>query len=188
VTVPRRFFPDNTVLINFTLIDRQDLLTWFLRGAGAWTIAIARECEKSAMVQDLGGMDYWSSLLSTPLAPTPVELVDSKTIAERMRKPGETAPAKHMGEAETIAVITRRQIDAVFLTDDHDAARTAIAESIPVASTTKILALAEAKDRLLHAEARQCLARLRNFDRVLGNPPSIANYDAHVEKLKQNMR
>lgn len=53
--------------------------------------------------------------------------------------------------AETIAIITRRSMKAVFFTDDHDAARRAAAESqINVASTTKILAFAEIKEPVLH--------------------------------------
>lgn len=134
-------------------------------------------------------MANWNEFLPSPLVPTRAEIVDARTIAEQMRKPGETDPAKNMGEAETIAVITRRQIEAVFLTDDHGAARRASVEPlIHVASTTKILALAEVADHITHSEARKCLATLQDLGRVLGNPPSIRGYDDHVTKLKQRRK
>lgn len=179
------FFPDNTVLVNFTHIGRHDLLEWFLRGDGAWTISTARECRNSSRTSGLEQMTKWHDLLPQPLAPEPAELVDARTIAFEMRKPGDTDPAKNMGEAETIAVIARRGIKAVFLTDDHDAARRARQEPlISVASTTKVLAFAEVMDRLPHQEARGYLAHLLNAGRVLGNPPSVAKYDDYVDDLR----
>lgn len=182
------FFPDNTVLINFTIIDRQDLLTWFVRGKGVWTLSIARECERSAREPGLAAMNRWSTVLGAPLAPTPAEMVDAHAIADRMRGPGDNAPGQHMGEAEAIAVIVRRQIEAVFLTDDHSAARAAASEPlISTASTTKVLAFAEAAGRLQHPEARHCLADLLNAGRVMGNPPLIAAYDAYVVGLQRQM-
>lgn len=187
--MPRLFFPDNTVLVNFTLIKRHDILECFLDSRGAWTIAISRECERSSKKPGLGAITSWNALLPSPLIPTRTELIDANTIAEQMRKPGETDPAKNMGEAETIAVITRRQIEAVFLTDDHGAAsRASVEPLIQVASTTKILALAEVAGHISHSEARQCLATLQDMGRVLGNPPSIRGYDDHVTKLKQRMK
>jgi len=41
------FLPDNTVLINFAIIRRMDLLAELLRGQGSWCISIARECRQS---------------------------------------------------------------------------------------------------------------------------------------------
>jgi len=187
--VPTYFFPDNTVLVNFTYIDRQDILEWFLRGNGAWTIATARECRNSSRLHGLEQMDRWQEFLPTPLTPDAAELVDAKTIAIQMRKPGDTDPAKNMGEAETIAIITRRNMMAVFLTDDHDAARRARVEPlIEVASTTKVLAFAEVLGRLPHRDARKHLAHLRDLGRVLGNPPSIAGYDDYVRELGNRRR
>ncbi|MCL2736895.1 MAG: hypothetical protein FWD75_09770 [Propionibacteriaceae bacterium] len=182
------FFPDNTVLINFTILDRRDILTWFTRNSGMWTLSIARECENSAQQPGLEKMRWWNGLFGDPLAPTPAEMVDARTIAAQMQSPGEYAPTAHMGEAETIAIILRRRIQAVFLTDDHAAARRAASEShIDVASTTKVLALAEVANKVRHDEARDCLATLLNEERVLGNPPSIQGYDHYVDDLKREM-
>ena len=102
----------------------------------------------------------WGRVFHEPLVPEPRELVDARTIAEHMRKPGESEPSQHMGEAETIAIVVNRGLSTVFLTDDHDAARRAAAEPlITVASTTKIIAFAEVKGRLEHTDARRLSRR-----------------------------
>lgn len=92
--MPRFFFPDNTVLINFTHIGRHDLLEWFLRGNGAWTISTARECHNSSRARGLEQMSRWYELLPQPLAPEPAELVDAKAIAHQMRNPETLIPPR----------------------------------------------------------------------------------------------
>lgn len=182
------FFPDNTVLINFALLDRHDLLEWFVRGLGRWTVSIARECERSAQWPGLSSMARWGGIFGEALIPDPTELVNARVIAEQMRKPGETHPAQHLGEAETIAIVVNRSLPAVFLTDDHDAARRAAAETlITVVSTTRVLAMAEVAERMDHDAARTYLARLLNEGRVLGNPPSVADYDGYVTALRASV-
>lgn len=184
----RFFFPDNTVLINFTLLARHDLLEWFVRGAGRWTLSVARECGNSALQPGLSGLSKWGSTFGEPLIPSAAELIDARVIAEQMRKPGKSNPAQHMGEAETIAIVVSRRMPAVFLTDDHDAARRAAAEPlIEVASTTRILAMAEVVGHLDHAVARQSLALLLNERRILGNPPTVADYDSYVAALRKRV-
>jgi hypothetical protein len=115
-------------------------------------------------------MRQWRRVFGTPWSPTPAEVVDAQAIADAIRKPGDASPSAHMGEAEAIAVLVSRGINAVFLTDDYDAARAAARYPlIGVASTTKILALAEAAGRIRHGEARTHLATLLSAGRVLGN-------------------
>lgn len=178
-------FPDNTVLINFTLIDRQDILQWFLRGRGKWTIAIARECAQSSDHPGLSAMRHWSAHLGRPLEPTKAELLNAAIIAESMRKPGDSKRTSNLGEAETIAVIAGRGIFAVFLTDDHGAARRASLEpGISTASTTRILALAEVNGKITRDEAREFFATLTTANRVLGSPSSISDYATHVARLR----
>jgi len=177
------FFPDNTVLINFAMLARHNIVEWFVRGRGNWALSVARECGKSSQWAGLD-MAAWSAVFGKPLAPTQSELVDARTIAERLRKPGDSSPAQHMGEAESIAIIKKRNIEAVFLTDDHDAARTAIAENIEVASTTRILAIADAFGRVSHLEARRCVEDLLKQNRVLGNRLAVSEFESYVEMLR----
>jgi hypothetical protein len=43
-------FPDNTVLVNFALISRMDLLERLANGHGAWCGTVAAECRTSAKI------------------------------------------------------------------------------------------------------------------------------------------
>lgn len=183
----RLFVPDNTVLINFTLIDRQDLLVWFVRATPTWTLSVARECAKSSNGHGLAKMTAWGQTFGSALMPDPREITDARAIAESMKKPGENSRTAHMGEAEAISILVSRKLEAVFLTDDFDAARVAQARQplIHVASTTKILALAAAAAKIDTDSAKTLIAELLNKDRVLGNPPSTRDFDSYVEKLRK---
>lgn len=46
--MPVPLFPDNTVLINFALINRMDLLNRLANGNGRWCATVAAECAESA--------------------------------------------------------------------------------------------------------------------------------------------
>jgi hypothetical protein len=41
-------FPDNTVLINFAIITRMDLLSRLANGNGRWCATVAAECVESS--------------------------------------------------------------------------------------------------------------------------------------------
>ena len=183
------FFPDNTVLINFTLLDRQDLVTWFTaRGIRQWTLSVCRECEKSSRQYDLKAMAKWGRIFGTPLSPTTKELLTAHQIAEGMRAPGEYAPGKHMGEAETIAIAESRYFGSVFLTDDHAAARMAVSRGLQAVSTTKIIAFAEIGGEITHDQARLSLAELLNHQRILGGSPQPGEYDVYVHNLRTKLQ
>lgn len=57
-------------------------------------------------------------------------------------------PHKHLGEAETIAIVTRRGIKAVFVTDDHSAKVTAERAGIIVIDTWRVFQFAHRKGLL----------------------------------------
>lgn len=176
-------FPDNTVLINFDLVSRHDIIEWFTQGQAVWTASVHSECSRSAERVGLNGMHRWSFLFGEPLRPTPAELGDSHTIAEQMRKPGDSCTfRKNLGEAETIAIIESRYRNAaIFLTDDGDARAQARGRGIPVYTTAHILALYEVKGRITHDQAREYLALMRNHHQGIGM--DARDYDAFVETL-----
>ena len=179
------FFPDNTVLINFTLLNRQDLVKWFTsQGTRQWTLSICRECMKSTGYKGLEAMARWGELFGNPLSPNRMELLTARQIADEMRIPGENAPGKHMGEAETIAIAESRCIGSIFLTDDHEAARVAESRGLHIVSTTRVIAFAEVGGMIFHDEARRGLADLLNRDRILGGSPEPARYDEYVRNLR----
>lgn len=182
----RYVFPDNTVLVNFTLVDRHDLVEWIVRDQGAWGITVCRECARGAKVPGQGGMSRWRDLFGKPLAPTALELADAQVFAQQMRKPGENGPGKHMGEAETVAIVTRRELGATFLTDDNDARRLARSQGLKVVSTRWIIAMAEVFGKIGPDEAQSLLEHLETRGRHLGEPPSKDGYTAFVRDRKEN--
>jgi predicted nucleic acid-binding protein len=54
----------------------------------------------------------------------------------------ETHPHHHLGEAETLAIITRRQLHGIFVTDDRSARMLATKHNVRTASTWDLLRLA----------------------------------------------
>lgn len=180
-------FPDNTVLINFTLLDRHDIVAWFTRGQGRWTASVWQECGRSATYEGLTQMRQWRSIFGDPIRPTEAEMVDANAIAQQMRKPGESDNrSKHMGEAETIAIIECRYPDTRFLTDDNDAEKRAKSRGIAVHTTMDILAFAEVSGRIANDQAKQCLAVLLNHGQGVGR--KAKDYDALVQRYRELLR
>lgn len=66
--------------------------------------------------------------------------IDVMLIREQMVKPGDSRTA-HLGEAETIAIMARRQVRGFFVTDDRNAGREAQRHGLRVVNTWDILRL-----------------------------------------------
>lgn len=142
---------------------------------GCWCATVAGECAKGARKPGLEDMAKAPSIFGDALYPAEAEFTDTQVIRERMLKPGDR-DADHLGEAETIAIITRRQLKGFFVTDDRDAAREARAEGIKVVSTWDILRLMTRSERVtatqFHAHA-ETLVRAKR-----GHPPGWPDKDA----------
>lgn len=170
--MPNLFLPDNTVLINFAVIRRMDLLAELLKGQGTWCVSIARECQKSqAYHPDLSEA---AAIFGAPLVPTPSERVDAQTLREAMASPGEPT-TQHLGEAETIAIISARQLDGLFLTDDGDARALAHRHQINAVSTWDLLRLAYKVGKVTRPVLTGYLRTLAAAGR--GQPPNITSFD-----------
>lgn len=134
------FFPDNTVLNNFAIIHLMEELGSLIGERGRWCATVASECAKGATQHGLEDMAKAPGIFGDALYPVGAEYTDTQTIRERMLKPGDK-DTDHLGEAETIAIVSRRQLKGFFVTDDRDAAREARAEGIRVVTTWDILRL-----------------------------------------------
>ncbi|ETB46703.1 hypothetical protein O981_27360 [Mycobacterium avium 10-5560] len=170
--MPKLFLPDNTVLINFAIIRRMDLLGELLNGRGGWCLSIARECRKSQAYH--ADLDQAGVIFGTPLIPDATENLHAHILRESMASPGEPA-TQHLGEAETIAIIDGRQLDAFFLTDDAGARALAHRHHITVVTTWDLL-------RLAHATAKVTQPVLTGYLRTLaaagrGRPPGVTTLD-----------
>ena len=134
-------FPDNTVLINLGYLGRISLIGQ-LFPRRHWCATVSAECRQSARAEGLARLHVEAAaVFGEPLRPEGPEHVDIRQMLDELRGPGDLLTA-HLGEVETIAIIDRRGIPAVFVTDDHAAGRMAIARDIQVASTWRLLKLA----------------------------------------------
>jgi predicted nucleic acid-binding protein len=168
--VAKLFLPDNTVLINFAIIQRIDLLAELINQRGTWCISVARECKNSATYYP--NMADAPAIFGTPLFPDRAERIDTENLRTSMAGPGDPA-TRHLGEAETVAIMNRRQIDGFFLTDDQDAKALAAHHGIPDVSTWDLLRLAYRTNKATAPVLAGYLKTLKAAQR--GNPPGVTN-------------
>lgn len=135
-------FTDNTVLVNFCLVGELELLEKLLGNNGAWSATVEIECSESAKVTGLEDLVRASSFLGIAYAPeSAAEIQAVAAVRETLRAPGD-GPEKHLGEAETLALIEMRSLDAVIVTDDTGAIRAARKIGVGVVTTASLLVLA----------------------------------------------
>jgi predicted nucleic acid-binding protein len=140
--VTQLLFPDNTALINFALINRMDLLARLSNGNGRWCATVASECAQSATVVGLEALDNAPEIFGEPLYPeSPAERIDIQAFRLELAQPGDQ-PWQHLGEAETLAIMTRRSFKGFLVTDDQSAARLARRHDVAVVSTWDLLRVA----------------------------------------------
>lgn len=168
-------FPDNTVLINFAIISRLDLLERLANGNGAWCASVAQECEASAAQPGLGALEQASAIFGDPWYPQDAEYVDTMTLRQELASPGD-GPKKHLGEAETLAIMLRRQVSGFFVTDDGDARRLATKHGVKVASTWRLLQTARKMEWVDDDTLWGYIQTLRNNKR--GAPRGVYNRES----------
>ncbi len=134
-------FPDNTVLINFALISRMDLLERLANGRGRWCATVAIECSESARAAGLAALTEANRIFGEPLYPDPAELQDTLALRNELARPGDHR-RKHLGEAETLAIMVRRRIHGFFVTDDNEARRLAARNKVQVVDTWLLFRMA----------------------------------------------
>lgn len=134
-------FPDTTVVRNFALLHRMDLLGSLVQGRAAWCASVAAECERQARSPGLQDMGLASSIFGTPWFPHAAEHIDVSVLRADMASPGD-GPLMHLGEAETIVLASTRSPGAIFVTDDKGAAVAAEQRGLSVATTAQLLRIA----------------------------------------------
>ncbi|MCU1413450.1 MAG: hypothetical protein JWN80_790 [Microbacteriaceae bacterium] len=177
----RLHFADTTVLINFAHLGRVDLLARLVGANGRWSATVAAEWEASADwagFDDEGAVD---AMLGEPLSPESVdELLLTQTIRERLRMPGDP-DGKHLGECESLAIISARGLDAQLCTDDTGARGQARRLGIGTVSTASLLVLAAKVGFLTPEECWDCITALVRLGRFLPDAPE--NYGALLARL-----
>ena len=160
-------FPDNTVLINFVVMGRVDVLDKIAgSGRSAWCATVAVECRKSSKVDGLHDLVRMNDIFGDPLYPeTAVEHLAVAMFRTRLASPGDE-PHKHLGEAETLAILVNRDdLSGAFVTDDADATRLARYEGVAVYDTFDLLKLAFRTNLMGSREIWTCVETLRRKGR-----------------------
>jgi predicted nucleic acid-binding protein len=135
------FFPDNTVLNNFAIVRRMELLAELIGERGRWCATVAQECRKGAGYPGLEEMAAADGIFGDPIYPVGADRINIGLLRERMAEPGDN-PTKHLGEAETIIIIQSQGFHgSFFVTDDVGAQREAKRANIPTVTTWQILRL-----------------------------------------------
>ncbi|GAA1841869.1 hypothetical protein [Asanoa iriomotensis] len=138
---PLLVLPDNTVLINFARLKRMDLLARLARH-GAWCASVADECDRSAKMPGLEAMSDAHAIFGEPLRPeNRVEHVMTQALRTRLARPGD-ARLRHLGEAETLAIMSCRQLKGIFASDDSAVPVLAHEQGIRVVTTFDLLRVA----------------------------------------------
>lgn len=172
------YFADNTVLVNFCLIGEIPLLETLLNGRGAWTASVEIECAESSGYPGLSDLSQVPAFMGTAYAPDGRREIEAVTmIWDWLRSPGD-GPEKHLGEAETLAIIHQRPLDAVIVTDDTGALRAAGRIQVPVVTTVSLLTLAARVNLITTQRAWDLMTTLQTrHDRFLpGAAPSFADH------------
>jgi hypothetical protein len=156
-----------------------------MNGRGAWTATVKIECEESANYPGCADLVNVHNFLGEPYAPeTDDERKSIEEMWEFLRVPGD-GPEKHLGEAETVAIITNRSLTALVVTDDTGAMRLARNNFLPVVTTAELMILAVKARRIELQAAWDCLRELQDtHGRALPRvPDTFADFRARCGML-----
>jgi hypothetical protein len=148
---PLLFFHDTSVLVNFHRPGLIPALGGLLGANVCWTGTIRAECERKQQQLGLSGLvDAASDLLGDPLFPEAGEHASIRQLRSQMASPGDH-PQQHLGEAESITLIQKRMLRAVFVTDDR--AATHWAQPVECVGTWKLLRFAHRRNIVDRSDA-----------------------------------
>lgn len=168
-------FPDNTVLCNFGIVTRLDVLRDALRGRGRWTEAVAFESHRSSSaVPALKGLaeEGW---LGEPIEVNkPADIEQVGRIRRAVFGGTEDEPLKHLGEAQTCFLIQNRADlqGAWWVSDDRDALDYARQQGITTLETLDIVAMAVADGDLTTEHGFELMQSMADHGRSLRLPAS----------------
>jgi hypothetical protein len=144
-------FPDNTVLCNFGVVDRLDLLKSVLDGRGRWTEAVEYEAWRSSrFIPSMAG------LLADGMLGEAIEVAEEPDVRniELIRRAvfggTEDKPLRHLGEAQTCYVIENwGEFDGSWwISDDRESLRYARRRGIATRETIDLVRIAVANGDL----------------------------------------
>jgi hypothetical protein len=167
-------FPDTTVMINFAVVDRLDLLRAYLGTRARAVEAVAYEVRRSAeRTPHLGTVDFmeWFGEPITLDAPADVSAV---RILRTSRFGGRTSePLQHLGESQTLHVISTfpEFSGSVLISDDVAAYDYAVKIGVLARCTVDILEHLVVDGSITAGEAFDLAEAMANTERSLIHAP-----------------
>jgi hypothetical protein len=116
-----------------------------------------------------------ASFMPPAIVPTYDEMLRAQVIRQGFAQPGD-GPRKHLGEAETLALIESRfdTTQTIVFTEDKPTAVQCTSRGLATAGTRAVLEAAAHKGKLTWAEADGVARAIKAAGRpVLGYPPAI---------------
>lgn len=171
-------FPDNTVLCNFAVVDRLDLLRVVLNERGRWTAAVAYEAAKSTRFLPALGSVMAEGWLDEPIEITAESDVRKVNRVRRAVFGGtDDEPLKHLGEAEACFVIKEWKVfdGSWWISDDRVALRYARFQGITTYETVDLMSMAVADGDVTAQQAFDILCRMGDEGRSLRLPRSASD-------------
>lgn len=146
-----------------------DLLQQLTFGHPQWTRTVSQECEDKESQLNLPGMyQEAQNIFGEPLVPQDDEHVPIRSLRQQMASAGEHHD-KHLGEAEAVTIIERRQLNAIFVTDDT---QVPVMAEFPCITSWELLALGLKRQMTDRCTVTQMRSTLLQAGRV------------HVEEIK----
>lgn len=136
---------DNTVLTNFALVGRSDLVFVLTQTGCSTTTAVMQEYTQGIMSRGLAA-DAWQNLASLALSPAEAALAD--------------ALPRYLGLGERSAIALAVKRHGLLATDDAAARRVAQQNGVGVTGTLGLLALAVRQNLLNLTEGNRLLAAM----------------------------
>lgn len=173
--------------MNFARVDRLDVVQAAVDSRGNWTQAVEDEVSDFSSSADYQSLAQAWTFMPAALVPTYGEMDEADKIRQRFAKPGD-GPLKHLGEAETLAIIESRfdSQGVILLTEDNGAILQCRARALKTAGTRAVLESAAKKDYITWADADQIAQNIIRAGRsVLNYPPPIR---APIPDLSQMFR
>lgn len=117
-------FPDNTVLCNFAVVNRLDILEKTLANRGRWTEAVANESRESSKVLSALAAVAREGWLRDPIELVGESVIRRVDVIRRTVFGGlSSEPLRHLGEAQTLFLIQNDPSfrESIWIIDDREA-------------------------------------------------------------------
>ncbi|WP_427118229.1 hypothetical protein [Pseudarthrobacter scleromae] len=171
----RFIFPDTCLLMNFAAVGRIDIVEQAVAGRAEWTETISDEVGFYAGQTPFQMLAQVPAFMPQAIVPDSQEMLLADGIRRAFAQPGD-GPRKHLGEAETFAVIDQRfdLTATLLLTEDKAVVQECRRRGLATAGSRAVLELAAARQTMTWADADALAQNIIAAGRpVLGYPPPI---------------